>query len=144
MTPADQSRINGGRRRQHKIRAVEAEFGEPFWDVVRGFAAMGYGKGATADAIEYSRKAFFRLLREYPDEVQWPAYKDLACWQTLEQPADWGKRISTGRRASRKGCRLVKAGGEVMLQTDYARREGISDAQARRHRVAGLVEEVTP
>lgn len=61
--------MNG--RRIGKIREIEAEFGEPFWDVVRGFAEMGYGRTATAGILGYSRVGFLRFLWEGPP-IDWP------------------------------------------------------------------------
>lgn len=142
MTIQERNQANGRSRTSAKMREIEAEFGEPFWDVVKGCAAMGLSRSVTADAIGYDRSAFFRLLRRYGQPVRWAAYKDLQVWQDREYPDDWADRIAAGRRASGERCRWVRVEGVVMLQRDYAVMMGISDTQARRDRLAGVIEEV--
>jgi len=44
------------------IEQVEAEYGEPFWEVVRGYAADGYGCDTTAGILGYSSPSSFRRL----------------------------------------------------------------------------------
>lgn len=47
------------------IQEVEEEFGEPFWDVVRGFAADGHSVHATAILLGYAddSTSFRRLIK---------------------------------------------------------------------------------
>lgn len=45
-------------------KQVEQEYGEPFWDVVRGFAADGHSVHATAGLLGYSRDTPFRRLMQ--------------------------------------------------------------------------------
>ena len=125
-----------------KMKAVEEEFGEEFWDVVQGCADMGMGKTMTADVIGYDRSAFLRLVRKYGQGVRWPDYADLRVWRDREYPPEWAERIRQGRRRTAVGCRWVKFDGKTMLQRDYAAMLGISETQAWRHRVNGIVEEV--
>lgn len=67
---------------------MEAEFGEPFEAVIRGFAAMGYGISETARAIGYYRdgETLRRLIRNYGWVIPWPSKSDQM------------KRIMAGRR----------------------------------------------
>ncbi len=44
-----------------KIQAVRKEFDEPFRDVVKGFAEMGYSRMATAEILEFNL-SYFRTL----------------------------------------------------------------------------------
>lgn len=45
-------------------REVEVEYGEPFWDVVAGYAAAGESASATAVILGYgNHSAFLRLLQ---------------------------------------------------------------------------------
>ncbi|QNJ57431.1 CRISPR repeat binding protein [Pseudomonas phage Dolphis] len=56
------------------MREVEAEFGEPFWDVVRGFAADGYACDTTARILGYQSPRQFRsLIKRHQVEIAWPA-----------------------------------------------------------------------
>lgn len=58
------------------IREVEAEFGEPFEDVIRGFADMGLGIDTTAATLGYDKRNFRRLLQRRGWDIPWPALKD--------------------------------------------------------------------
>jgi hypothetical protein len=84
-TKADIARYNGSAKRRRKVAAIEAEFDEPFWDVVQGFADMGYGKGATARAIGYTPTGFYRIVRQEGQHIRWPALKDMAFWRERQQ-----------------------------------------------------------
>ncbi len=44
------------------IREVEEEYGEPFWDVVAGYAADGHSIHSTADMLGYASDTPFRRL----------------------------------------------------------------------------------
>lgn len=48
--------------RFERQRAIAEEFGEPFWDVVKGFADMGYSRTQTANILDYGQSSFIRLL----------------------------------------------------------------------------------
>ena len=48
-----------------KVVAVEAEFDESFYDVVRGFAEMGYSQTATAQVLEFNLPYFRSLLKKF-------------------------------------------------------------------------------
>ena len=62
------------KRREIMIQ-VEMEFGERFWDVVRGFAQDGYARGTTAKALGFSGPCQLRRLQAaYGIEIQWPAH----------------------------------------------------------------------
>lgn len=45
----------------NKLLAVRKEFGEPFVDVVRGFAEMGYSRRMTANVLNFNL-SYFRAL----------------------------------------------------------------------------------
>lgn len=45
-----------------KQNAIAAEYGEPFWEVVRGYADDGHSVYGTATLLEYSPPAFRRLV----------------------------------------------------------------------------------
>lgn len=48
-----------------KMIAVRKEFGEPFVDVVRGFAEMGYSKRSTAQILGFNLPYFRDLLARF-------------------------------------------------------------------------------
>lgn len=57
------------------IKAVEEEFGQPFWDVVRGFASDGYGCDTTARILGYQDPRQFRsLIKRHRVVIKWPAH----------------------------------------------------------------------
>ena len=91
-----------GYKTQHKMRQVEAEFCEPFWNIVQGCADMGYSKQLTADAIGWDRSSFYRMLSKYGQHVRWHDYANYNCWHEREYPSDLGKRISDGMQKSKQ------------------------------------------
>src|SRR5690554_1335190 len=101
-------------RRANKMREIEREFGEPFWDVVQGFADMGYGKYATAASLEYTQAAFCRLVRDLGQHIRWPDYADLNAWRERVRPDDYAQRISAGRRRSGKRVFWVRVNDREM------------------------------
>ena len=46
----------------NKLMAIRLEYGEPFVDVVRGFAEMGYSRRATAAVLDLNLSYFRQLL----------------------------------------------------------------------------------
>jgi hypothetical protein len=57
------------------IQEVESEFGEPFWDVVRGFASDGYASGTTAKILGFSGQDVFRRLQQREGvTIDWPRH----------------------------------------------------------------------
>ena len=61
-----------------KVHQIRREFGEPFRDVVAGFAAMGYSIRATAEILEVNLSYFRKyLLPRYAPDAPWKAQKDM-------------------------------------------------------------------
>lgn len=75
--------------RREMQRRVEAEFGEPFWDVLRGFAAAGYSRADTANIIGACLSAFRRLLLRHPEHrINWPdPYKCNSFLESRKNPS---------------------------------------------------------
>jgi len=48
-----------------KVHQVRREFGEPFRDVVRGFAVMGYSRAATANILHFNLSYFRQLCTRF-------------------------------------------------------------------------------
>lgn len=51
-------------RRARKIESVEKEFDEPFNDVIRGFAIMGYSVRALADILKFNRSYLSEVIKK--------------------------------------------------------------------------------
>ena len=118
------------------MRQVEAEFGEPFWEIVQGCADMGYSKQLTADAIDWDRSSFYRMLKKHGQHIRWCDYADYSSWYGREYPSDMSERIKAGMRNSRKAV-LVNYAGEVMTQAECARLMGRSEKYVRAMRQRG-------
>lgn len=61
-----------------KVHQIRREFGEPFRDVVTGFASMGYSRRATAEILEINL-SYFRtcLLPRHAPGAPWKERRDL-------------------------------------------------------------------
>src|SRR5690554_7761492 len=99
------------------IDRVEAEFEEPFADVLQGFADMGYGCDSTAAILGYDKSSFRRLLKRKGISVRWP---------------DASQRIDT---------RMSYACPNAMIAARRAMRseEHTSELQSRPHLVCRLL-----
>lgn len=58
-----------------KIQSIRKEFGEPFRDVVRGFAEMGYSRNMTAGILEINARWFFEICKNYNLNQYFTPYK---------------------------------------------------------------------
>lgn len=61
----------------NKLRETAKEFDEPFIDVVRGFAEMGYSRRATAEILEYNLSYFRQLCTRFDLHRHFKAQKDM-------------------------------------------------------------------
>lgn len=52
-------------RTHEKLRAIRQEYNEPFREVVRGYAALGYSKTATREVLGFWPQLFHRLLTQF-------------------------------------------------------------------------------
>jgi hypothetical protein len=88
MTPAQQSRIT----------AAEQEYGEPFADILAGFAADGCNLSVTSGALDIPYESFRRLLKELAElgvVIDWP------CPYKSRQPTEFvmtERRLESNRR----------------------------------------------
>lgn len=55
------------------VRGVELEFGEPFLDLLRGFAADGESINSTACILNVTDTWLRRWIKKYADDIQWPS-----------------------------------------------------------------------
>lgn len=66
------------------MREVEEEFGEPFVEVLKGFAADGYGCDTTARIIGYESPGAFRnLLKRRKILIDWPPMSEQVIFKEL-------------------------------------------------------------
>ncbi len=61
---------------QTKLKAIRQEFGEPFRDVVHGFAVMGYSKRATSEILGWHRQTFLTYCQRYAPDAPWKPQRD--------------------------------------------------------------------
>jgi len=106
---------------------VEAEFGEPFTDVLQGFADMGYGCDSTARMLDYDVSNFRRLLKRHSISIQWPGAEDrVDAYDRNPWPG-----CDAMIKARRARCPLYTHPdtGESLIASQWAERLGISTTQ---------------
>ena len=113
------------------IRAVESEYGEPFWDVVRGFAADGHSVHATAELLGYaSDTPFRRLLARHGMQIQFAENQASVFAQEARQ-ARRG-RVTPGIV---NACRIASSRNPVYRWIEY---QGVRDTVPGHCRRLGL------
>lgn len=61
--------------RRSIVKQVEEEYGQPFWDVVRGYASDNYGCDTTAMILGYSSpKGLRELIARHGVTIDWPKH----------------------------------------------------------------------
>lgn len=113
-------------------KEVELEFGEPFWDVVRGFAADGHSVHATAGLLGYSSDTpFRRLIKRHGVTVEFASAQD-SVFQA-EARIERRGRCTPAQRAATKAASLanprykrVELFGIVDTLSGHAKRIGLS------------------
>ena len=94
------------------IAEAEEEFGEPFWDIVRGFAADGYAAWTTAKILGFPHPETFKRL-QVRDEVKidWPKHGQ--CNVSKEPKGDYSASRNRGEYTKeRADKRLLTLGLE--------------------------------
>lgn len=87
-----------------RIRAIEADYGEPIADILRGYAEMGYSRSDVAGILGYSRPHFTRHVLPTVDpagETPWPGRgKSNAVRDGLERRrGNWHWRLALSESA---------------------------------------------
>lgn len=109
-----------------KVHQIRREFGEPFRDVVTGFASMGYSRRATAEILEINL-SYFRtcLLPRYAPGAPWKERRDLRD-ECKPRPSSGGWPKGTKRGMSQRRPRrysdeyllsLLRAHQDLTYQT---------------------------
>lgn len=125
--------MNPGRAR--KFEAVEEEFGEPFWQVVRGFAEMGYGRKATARILGYSWVSFSRLARSRAD-IHWPTVRDAIIKFRMPKSEAWRANVTASNRRRAKHRYYVC--GQWCTVAEIARQSSVSRSGILRRIYRGI------
>lgn len=102
------------------IAEVEAEYGEPFWDVVRGFAQDGYALNTVSKIIGYADGMGLRYqLKKHGIKIDWPAQgQSLAHKEPGPQTEQHKINARAAQMAARETIetRYLAATGETVLQ----------------------------
>lgn len=102
------------------VAEVEAEFGQPFIDVVRGFAADNYSCQSTAYILGYKHQTGLRYyLRRNGIEIDWPEFGKCNSHQN-RAPITEETRVKLSK---------AKLENQPTLAKDYESRTGESVAQ---------------
>ena len=119
--------------RAQKFREIESEFDEPFWDVVKGFAEMGYSRRATAMAIGYNQRSFCELVRSRAD-ISWLSISE-SLSRNFTPSEDHKRRLQEGNlRRARKFFVL----GQWRTVAEIAQIAGIRKCSVRRRIYNGI------
>lgn len=93
-------------------RRIEAEYGEPFWDVVRGYASQGCSRSETARLLGYSDPAaFLKLLLRHPEiAIDWPSPFHCESHRAVQElAATPGTALNASRRAGGRQSYMVRS-----------------------------------
>ncbi len=114
------------------IKEVEQEFGEPFWDVVRGFAADGHSIHSTAELLGYaSDTPFRRLIKRHSVEIEFASAQE-SVFQVEARKDRKGKCTPAQRvgasiaSAANPGYKRVQLFGITDTLAGHAARIGLS------------------
>jgi len=125
-------------RRVEIMRQVESEFGERFWDVVRGFATDGHSVQSTAELLGYSSgSAFRRLIKRHGITIEF-ADAQSSVFQVEARIARRGKCSEAQKAATERASaanptyKRIAYGGEIDTLAGHARRLGVSVSTARK------------
>lgn len=102
------------------IDEVESEYGQPFWEVVQGYADDGYSIHATADILGYaSDTPFRRLIKRHGVDIKFASAQE-SLFQIEAREARRGKCTD----AQREACKAASAQNPVYIFLDY---QGVRD-----------------
>ena len=90
-----------------RITAIEAEFGEPIMDLVRGFAADGESRTSTAEILGVPGSTFRRWLLTQPP-VDWPPTNAGNAWLNANRAKDQTNAVEAARRNLAKARAAVR------------------------------------
>jgi hypothetical protein len=113
------------------VKEVEEEYGEPFWDVVRGYAADGHSINATALMLGYAASnPLYRLIQRHGVDIEFASAQE-SIFQKEARLARRGKCSE----AQRKSCEKMSASNDAYIYIEY---QGVRDTLAGHIRRTGI------
>jgi hypothetical protein len=103
-----------------KQRDIEAEYDEPFVDVLTGYAAMGYGIDTTARVLGYHASTFRALLKRRAGDwvIKWPALVDQVIMKDRVPFTDERRAKISRAAVLREARRRAERGGDARVEGD--------------------------
>lgn len=118
-----------------KRQSIEAEFGEPFWDVVEGFAEMGYSRRQTAEILEIQYSTFARLCESERPDIEFPA-RGVSAKDNDRRSSSVAENIRKGRLRSGKRIRYITHKNVTLPISYWDRRIGATHRGVVAKRIA--------
>jgi hypothetical protein len=113
------------------INEVEEEYGEPFWDVVAGYAADGHSVQSTAELLGYaSGTPFRRLIARHGVTIQFASAQD----SVFQKEARINRRGKCSPQLS-DALKKASAANPTYIYLDY---KGVTDTLAGHARRLGI------
>ena len=133
-----------------KVHQVRREFGEPFRDVVAGFAQMGYSRRATAEILEINRSYFCQhLLPRYAQGATWRPQREMRK-ECRPKGRGWPKGVPKGSKPRRYSDEeLLRLVAKCDTANQFTGFTGIWSSTVRRRfgswsKAKTLAKEITP
>ena len=119
------------------IDEVEQEYGEPFWDVVRGYANDGHSKYAISEILGYaSYPSFIRLIKRHKIDIEFVKGSD-SIFSKEEKASRRGKCTDAQLAHIAKLCGKnpnylkIDYNGKIATLAQHARDYGIPERTVR-------------
>ena len=116
---------------------VEEEYGEPFWDVVRGYAKDGHSKYAISEILGYaSYPSFIRLIKRHKIDIEFVKGSD-SIFSKEEKASRRGKCTDAQLAHIAKLCGKnpnylkIDYNGKIATLAQHARDYGIPERTVR-------------
>lgn len=111
---------------EEAVPVVEAEYGEPFWDVVKGFADLGESMPSTAEILGMSRHSLIYRVRKKGVTHWFPKRGNSNRYKLLR--SEWAKERAHKQFAAHvdRQKKRVMYRGELVEVSATARSLGIS------------------
>ena len=116
---------------------VEQEYGEPFWDVVRGYAKDGHSKYAISEILGYaSYPSFIRLIKRHKIDIEFVKGSD-SIFSKEEKASRRGKCTDAQLAHIAKLCGKnpnylkIDYNGKIATLAQHARDYGIPERTVR-------------
>lgn len=111
-----------------KLARLEQEFNEPFTEVIKGFAEMGYSISATAEILGFNRKYFSKVINDHQLRVHFKPQAEL-------RPECRGKGASHGAGIKRPGN-----GGKIRYSNGYLLQQIAAARNSMDFRITNMID----